>query len=409
MFEQSEHSQVTAETLLDPSIELDHSIDLTIIDVPDLQVKLPELRSSTFIACDFINGFVLIGGTNYAGEIKKSVFSFLAYKFPEENILPMHSSVTASSNGNDSCNCEGHCNCAGKNVTVFFGLSGTGKTTLSANKGSRLLGDDEHGWSGDGVFNFETGCYAKVIDLSEKNEPAIWNACNQHLTVLENVRMTDNRRIDFMDRTLTENTRAAYQLNRIQGALPNNLVVTHPRNIIMLTCDAFGVLPAVAKLNKFSAAYHFVMGYTAKVAGTEKGTTEPTATFSCCFGAPFMLKNVMVYADLLMKRIDEHQPDIFLVNTGWFGGGYGVGNRISIQETRKIIDNIVSGQYKNAPCKLNKTFNLNVIEGSFNEDPRSSWNDKKSYDDMAKELVEKFRENAKTYQMSDEILNAGIF
>lgn len=372
--------------------------DLTIIDLPAFYAS-PEqhgTKSKTFIVCNFIDGVVLIGGTSYAGEIKKSVFSYLSYIFPESGVLPMHSSVTVATRN------------ANTNTTVFFGLSGTGKTTLSADRNRFLVGDDEHGWSDEGVFNFEAGCYAKIINLSSEKEPAIWAASNKFLTVLENIQMTDSREIDFSDSTLTENTRAAYKLSAIDNSLKPGTIVNHPKNIIMLTCDAYGVLPGIAKLDKYSAAYHFISGYTAKVSGTEKGITTPSATFSACFGQPFMLKNVNVYADLLIKKIEKYQPSIWLVNTGWVGGGPGIGNRMDINETRAIIDDVNSGRLDQRELHYNETFNLFVPQGTYNMAPRHNWTDKIAYDRTAKELVQKFMKNIEQYELDENTLKAGM-
>lgn len=362
------------------------NVDLTIVDVPDCQA-IPEFHgtnSSTFVVADFAQGLVLIGGTEYAGEIKKSVFSYLSYLAPEEGVLPMHSSVTTDLD-------------KGYNPTVFFGLSGTGKTTLSAFKGGMLLGDDEHLWSDDGIQNIESGCYAKAINLSQEKEPAIWNACHQFMTVLENVVVSKNREIDFNDSSIAENTRAGYPLSYIKDSHAPGTIVGHPKNIIMLTCDAFGVLPGVAKLDKYSAAYHFISGYTAKVAGTEKGVTEPTAAFSPCFGGPFMAKRIDVYAKLFMNKIDKYQPNVWLVNTGWIGGGPGVGKRMDINKTRAIISQIVSGKLKDRSCTFNETFSLHVPDATFNNNPKFHWDNPEEYDRVASNLITKFTQNEKRF------------
>lgn len=367
------------------SCEPVENVDLTIVDLPGCRSdrELHDTRSTTFVVADFAQGLVLIGGTEYAGEIKKSVFSYLSYLAPEEGILPMHSSVTTEYEG--------------WNTTVFFGLSGTGKTTLSAFEGGKLLGDDEHLWSDDGVQNIESGCYAKAINLSKEKEPLIWNACHQFMTVLENVVMSEDCEFNFNDSTLAENTRAGYPLSYIRDSHTPGTIVGHPKNIIMLTCDAFGVLPGVSKLNKYSAAYHFISGYTAKVAGTEKGVTEPTAAFSPCFGGPFMAKRIDVYAKLFMNKVERHNPDIWLVNTGWVGGGPGVGKRMDINETRKIISQIVSGRLKDKKLNFNNTFSLYVPEDSYNNDPKSSWANTEEYNNVAKSLLEKFSQNEKRF------------
>lgn len=384
-------------------IEKPDHIDLTIIDVPGClaEPNIHGTSSQTFIACDFKLGLVLIGGTHYAGEIKKSVFSYISYHAPETNVLPMHSSVTTEHEG--------------WNPTVFFGLSGTGKTTLSAFKGGKLLGDDEHLWSVDGITNIEAGCYAKAINLSNEKEPLIWNASHKFMTVLENVSISEDRKFNFSDKSITENTRSAYPLSYVEGSHPPETTVGHPKNIIMLTCDAYGVLPGVSKLDAYSAAYHFISGYTSKVAGTEKGFTEPSAVFSPCFGGPFMAKNVNVYANLLFEKIEDHQPDVWLVNTGWIGGGPGVGKRMDIDETRKIISMIVSGKLKNRNCKLNTQFNLQVPENTYNSDPKSAWTNAEEYDKSAENLVKKFIENNKRFidvdngDISIYILRGGVY
>jgi phosphoenolpyruvate carboxykinase (ATP) len=357
--------------------------DLTIIDLPGCKA-IPEIhqtRSETFIACDFPNGIVLICGTKYAGEIKKSVFSYIAYISPEEGNLPMHASAVT--------------NMEGGNAAVFFGLSGTGKTSLSSFDGARLLGDDEIIWSDAGLSNIESGCYAKVINLSEEKEPLIWCATNRFRTVLENVHLDDAHHLDFSNSSVTENTRAAYPLSYIKDSHAPGTVVEHPKNIIMLTCDAFGVLPAVSKLDVESALYHFKLGYTAKVAGTELGLTAPKAAFSPCFGAPFMLKDVNVYAGLLEKRLNEHKPNVWLVNTGWMGGGVNVGSRMSISETRNIVNQIISGKLAHERCAFNQQLKLNVPVRTFNCEPKVAWYSKSEYDEAAKNLMNLFDKNAK--------------
>jgi phosphoenolpyruvate carboxykinase (ATP) len=294
---------------------------MTIVDLPSFRAD-PErhgCRSDTVIACDLENGIVLIGGTSYAGEMKKSVFTALNYSLPEKSIMPMHCSANVADNGD---------------AAVFFGLSGTGKTTLSADASRSLIGDDEHGWSEDGIFNFEGGCYAKTIRLSRDAEPQIFGATERFGTVLENVVINpETRQPDFDDGSLTENTRAAYPIDAVPNASETGRA-GHPRAIVMLTCDAFGVIPPLARLTASQAMYHFLSGYTAKVAGTEKGVTEPQATFSTCFGAPFMPRHPSAYGNLLRGLIEEHGAQCWLVNTGWTGGSYGTGNRMPIKATR---------------------------------------------------------------------------
>lgn len=375
--------------------------DLVIVDMPGCHADPAGdyLESKTFIACDFARGLILIGGTKYAGEIKKSVFSYLSYILPEKSILPMHSSVVQT---NDTSN-------------VFFGLSGTGKTTLSSHEDYFLLGDDEHGWSHDGLYNFEAGCYAKAINLSKENERSIYKAATSPFTVMENVPVNqDDRSLDFNSSRYSENTRIAYKLDKIDNSLKRGTVLPHPENIIMLTCDATGVLPGVSKLDNKAAVYHFVSGYTAKVAGTEKGVKEPSVTFSACFGAPFMSKNVNVYANLFMERLEVYKPNVWLVNTGWIGGApnqraaKGMSARSNLRATRQIIDQIVSGALATRPFSLNSHFNLQVPADSYNNDPSSSWCSISEYDISATSLVRKFHENIKQFNLSDEIVSAGM-
>ena len=373
--------------------------DLTIIALPH---TYPEghhktemgVSSPTFIAMDISDGLVLICGTQYAGEVKKSIFSYLSYKLPEENILPMHSSVTTDRYG--------------ENSAVFFGLSGTGKTTLSADPKRKLVGDDEHGWSDEGLFNFEAGCYAKLIKLSEENEPLIWSAVHSFGTLIENVYLSKESILDFDSSKYTENTRGAYPLSKIENAHVPGFVAPMPKNIIMLTCDAYGVLPSVAKLTPEGAAYHFISGYTAKVAGTEKGVTEPVATFSALFGAPFMPRNVNTYADMLVHKIQVHKPDVWLVNTGWVGGGPGVGNRIDLPTTRRIVNSILDGTLKKSVFAHNGNFNLDVPENMPYVFPMQEWLGNAAYMKASDELVKKFNENADRFNLSDNILKAGM-
>jgi phosphoenolpyruvate carboxykinase (ATP) len=299
-------------------------------------------------------------------------------------------------------------------VAVFFGLSGTGKTTLSADPKRKLIGDDEHGWSKDGVFNFEGGCYAKVIKLSKESEPEIYETTRKFGTVLENVGYDSiTRRLDLNDDSLTENTRAAYPLSHIPNALKESMG-DHPKNIIMLTADAFGVLPPISKLTPEQAMYHFISGYTAKVAGTERGVTEPTATFSACFGAPFMVLHPSRYAELLAEKIREHKVNCWLVNTGWTGGPYGEGHRMPIKHTRALLNAALSGSLNNAEYQTDTLFGLQVpksCEGVPDEElwPRNTWKDKNAYDEKARKLAGMFVENFKQFEKesSAEIKNAG--
>jgi len=364
--------------------------EFTVIDVPSFQADPGRdgTNSGVFILVNLVRKLVVIGGTSYAGEIKKSIFTIMNYRLPLAGVLSMHCSANAGPQGD---------------VALFFGLSGTGKTTLSADPERRLIGDDEHGWSDDGIFNFEGGCYAKVIRLSAEAEPEIY-ACTQRFgTVLENVVVDPaTRRLDLDDASLTENTRAAYPLPFISNAVVPS-VGGHPQNIIMLTCDAFGVLPPIAKLTPEQAMYHFLSGYTAKVAGTEKGLgNEPAATFSTCFGAPFMVLKPTVYANLLGEKIAKHQVRCWLVNTGWSGGPFGVGQRMKIAHTRAMIHAALSGKLADVPAQPDPVFRVHVprsCDGVPPEvlQPRDTWPDKAAYDRAALELASRFEENFKRF------------
>jgi phosphoenolpyruvate carboxykinase (ATP) len=359
--------------------------EFTVVNLPSFRADPARhgCRSETVIACDFTRRLVLIGGTSYAGETKKSVFSFLNYLMPERGVMPMHCSANVGTGGD---------------AAVFFGLSGTGKTTLSADPGRILLGDDEHGWSPEGVFNFEGGCYAKTIRLSQEAEPQIWAASNQFGTVLENVILNESGDPNFDDGRLTENTRSAYPLEFIANASPTG-TASHPRNIVMLCADAFGVMPPIAKLTPSQAMYHFLSGYTAKVAGTEKGMgNEPQATFSTCFGAPFMPRHPSAYGNMLRELIAKHNVDCWLVNTGWTGGKFGVGKRMPIKATRALLNAALSGQLKGQPMRLDPAFGFEVptaLEGVDPKilDPRETWADKAAYDVQARALVKMFKDN----------------
>ncbi len=338
-------------------------------------------NSEAFIVVNFGEKTILIGGTSYGGEIKKSVFTILNYKLPAERVLSMHCSANVGPAGD---------------TAIFFGLSGTGKTTLSADPERRLIGDDEHGWGVDGIFNFEGGCYAKTIRLSEESEPEIYECTRRFGTLLENV-MVDatTRRLDLDDDTLTENTRAAYPITHIPTACRDGLG-RHPSNIVMLTCDAFGIMPPVARLSTEQAVYHFLCGYTAKVAGTERGVAEPQATFSTCFGAPFMARHPSVYAELLHQKIREHGTKCWLVNTGWQGGPYGVGSRISIEHTRAIVRACLNGDLDSAPMEEHQELGLSVpceCPGVPREilRPSEAWGDDEAYRSAAVELRNRFR------------------
>ena len=360
--------------------------DFTVLQVPSFQADpaVDGTNSEVFILVDFSKRLILVGGTIYAGEIKKSIFSILNYLLPERDVMPMHCSVNVGTDGQSA---------------IFFGLSGTGKTTLSADSTRMLVGDDEHGWSDKGVFNFEGGCYAKVINLSAEAEPEIHATTQRFGTVLENVMMDpDTRMLDLNDGSLTENTRASYPIDFIPNASPSG-TAGHPKNVVMLTADAFGVLPPIAKLTPEQAMYHFLSGYTAKVAGTEKGLgNEPQATFSTCFGAPFMPRHPSVYARLLGDKIARHDVTCWLVNTGWTGGTYGVGHRMPIGYTRALVNAALDRNLDAAPTYKDPNFGLDVpseCPGVPEEvlSPRTTWSDKGAYDDKARELVGRFQDN----------------
>jgi phosphoenolpyruvate carboxykinase (ATP) len=359
--------------------------EFTVVNLPSFRADPTRhgVRSETVIACDFTRRLVLIGGSEYAGETKKSVFSFLNFLLPERGVMPMHCSANVGSSGDSA---------------VFFGLSGTGKTTLSADPKRTLLGDDEHGWSSDGIFNFEGGCYAKTIRLSKEAEPEIWDASNRFGTVLENVILKSDRTPDFNDGRLTENTRSAYPLAYISNASDKGFA-GQPKNIVMLCADAFGVLPPIAKLTPSQAMYHFLSGYTAKVAGTEKGMgNEPQATFSTCFGAPFMPRHPSVYGNMLRELIAKHGVDCWLVNTGWTGGKFGVGSRMPIKATRALLNAALSGNLKGQPMRIDPIFGFQVPVALDGVDPkilnpRETWADKAAYDAQAKALVDMFQKN----------------
>ena len=380
------HSLFIRTMLVRPSAhDLAHfAADYTIIDLPSFRADPARhgCRSETVIAVNFSEKLILIGGTEYAGEMKKSVFGLLNYLLPVKGIMPMHCSANIGPEGGSA---------------VFFGLSGTGKTTLSADASRTLIGDDEHGWSDDAVFNFEGGCYAKMIRLSAEAEPEIYATTKRFGTVLENVVMDPETRIlDLDDNSLAENSRGAYPIDFIPNASAANMGPV-PRNIVMLTADAFGVLPPIAKLTPDQAMYHFLSGYTAKVAGTEIGVTEPEATFSTCFGAPFMPRHPSVYGNLLKKRIAEGSVDCWLVNTGWTGGKYGVGKRMPIKATRALLNAALDGSLKSGKFRKDPNFGFEVpveLPGCTELlDPRSTWDNPAEYDAMAAKLVDLFVEN----------------
>jgi phosphoenolpyruvate carboxykinase (ATP) len=367
--------------------------EFTIIDLPSFRADPARhgCRTETVIAVNFTEKLILIGGTAYAGEMKKSVFGLLNYMLPEQGVMPMHCSANIGSDGTSA---------------VFFGLSGTGKTTLSADASRTLIGDDEHGWSDTAVFNFEGGCYAKVINLSAEAEPEIFATTRRFGTVLENVVIDPvTRVIDLHDNSLAENSRGSYPIDFIPNASEKNLGPV-PKNIIFLTADAYGVLPPIAKLTPEQAMYHFLSGYTARVAGTEIGVTEPSATFSTCFGAPFMPRHPSVYGNLLKERIAKGGVDCWLVNTGWTGGAYGTGHRMPIKATRALLNAALDGSLKGANFVIDPFFGFQVpteVPGvdSAILNPRETWADKAAYDAQARKLVGLFIDNFA--QFSDHV------
>ncbi len=375
---------------LDPARQLAHEPQFTVIDIPSFKADpaIDGTLSETFILLNLARKLVIIGGTQYAGEMKKGIFTVMNYLLPLRDTMPMHCSANVG---------------AGGDVALFFGLSGTGKTTLSSDQNRGLIGDDEHGWSANGVFNFEGGCYAKTIKLSADAEPQIYATTRRFGTVLENVVMDPlTRTVDFDDASKTENTRCSYPLNFIENSVPSGQA-GHPANIIMLTADAFGVLPPIARLSADAAQYHFLSGYTAKVAGTERGVTEPTPIFSTCFGAPFMVWDPNVYARLLGERIAGHQSRVWLVNTGWTGGAYGVGKRMKIAYTRAMITAALAGQLDNVKYERDPVFNLDVPSSCPGVPaevlmPKNTWSDKAAYDAQAKKLALMFVENFKRFE-----------
>ena len=402
--EQAWHSLFASNLLIQPTIDQkrDFEPDFTIIQAPGFLADpaIDGSRSETVIVMNFTERLVLIGGTSYAGEIKKSVFSILNFLLPPRDVLPMHCSVNVSEAGESA---------------VFFGLSGTGKTTLSADPHRTLVGDDEHGWGDNGVFNFEGGCYAKVIRLSAEAEPEIHATTRRFGTVLENVVMdADTRHLKLDDAHFTENTRAAYPLDFIPNASATGHA-GHPHNVVMLTADAFGVLPPISKLSPEQAMYHFLSGYTAKVAGTEKGLgNEPQATFSTCFGAPFMPRHPAVYARMLADKIRKNDANCWLVNTGWSGGAYGVGARMSIRHTRALLSAALDGSLAKASFNIDDNFGVLVPETCPDVpgevlNPRDTWSDKGAYDDQARDLCGRFHRNFEIFApyVDDLVKSAG--
>ena len=379
-----------------------HVPEYTILHAPGFQA-IPEedgTNSEAFVILHLGRKEVIIGGTHYAGEIKKSMFSIMNFLLPQKGVLPMHCSANFGESSDD--------------VALFFGLSGTGKTTLSADTTRTLIGDDEHGWSENGVFNFEGGCYAKVIRLSPEGEPEIYATTRRFGTILENVAMdSGRRRLDLDSSEFTENTRASYPIPHIPNATRDGRG-GHPRNVLFLTADAFGVLPPVSKLTREQAMYHFLSGYTAKVAGTERGVTEPQPNFSACFGAPFLPLNPAQYADLLGKKLESVGADVWLVNTGWSGGPYGIGSRMKLSYTRALVRAILNGTLAGVPTQPDPVFGVGVPEScpdvpSEILQPRNTWEDKHAYDAQARKLAGMFTENFKQFSghTSKEVRGAG--
>ncbi|SHE81386.1 phosphoenolpyruvate carboxykinase (ATP) [Thermoanaerobacter uzonensis DSM 18761] len=376
-----------------------HIPEYTLIAAPKFN-SIPELdgvNSEAFIILSLTKKLIIIGGSQYGGEIKKSIFTLMNYLMPKRGVLSMHCSSNMGKDGD---------------TALFFGLSGTGKTTLSADPQRFLIGDDEHGWSDKGIFNFEGGCYAKCINLSKEKEPQIWNAI-KFGTVLENVVYDENtRELDYSSDKITENTRAAYPIDFIPGAIPGGMG-GHPKAIIFLTADAFGVLPPIAKLTKEQAMYYFLSGYTSKLAGTERGITEPQATFSTCFGAPFLPLKPMVYAKMLGEKIEKHNAKVYLVNTGWSGGPYGIGSRINLTYTRAMVTAALNGSLDGVEFVKDPIFNLNIptsCPGVPSEilNPKNTWADKEAYEKAAKNLALRFAENFKKYKdVTNDIKKSG--
>lgn len=377
-----------------------HDPEFTVLAAPNFKAN-PDIDGTdteTFILVNFDKRIILIGGTLYSGEVKKGIFSIMNYLLPKQDVMAMHCSANMSKDGD---------------TAVFFGLSGTGKTTLSSDQSRILIGDDEHGWSEDGVFNIEGGCYAKTINLSEENEPLIYATTKMPGTILENVVLHENREPDFDDTTLTQNTRCSYPISYIPNASSDG-VGNHPGNVIFLTCDAFGVLPPISKLTPEQAMYHFISGYTAKVAGTERGVTEPQATFSACFGAPFMPLHPTVYAELLAEKIRTHNSTVWLLNTGWTGGAYGEGHRMKLSYTRQMLTEALEGNLDDATFEIDPVFELAIpteVDGVPGDIliPRNTWKNKDAYDQKAERLAGMFAENFEQFKeaASKELIKAG--
>jgi len=382
------HSLFARNLFIRPTTDelMDFQPDFTVIALPSMQADPGRdgTHSETFVLVNLGRRIVLIGGTGYAGEIKKSIFTALNYILPAQNVFPMHCSANMSPDGDD--------------VALFFGLSGTGKTTLSADPSRRLIGDDEHGWSDRGIFNFEGGCYAKTIRIKKESEPEIYIATESFGTILENVVFDSRTRVpDYDSDAKTENTRAAYPVDLIPNAVLGGMG-SHPHNAMFLSADAFGVLPPVSRLDEDQIRFYFLSGYTAKVAGTERGVTEPEATFSTCFAAPFLVLPPERYADMLVERVKRHHVDVWMLNTGWVGGPYGVGERMSIAHTRAIVRAVLSGELHSVATHLDPIFGLQIpnrVPGVPREvlDTRDSWPDPDDYDRQATRLREMFEQN----------------
>ena len=382
------HSLFARNLFIRPTTDelMDFQPDFTVIALPSMQADPARdgTHSETFVLVNLGRRIVLIGGTGYAGEIKKSIFTALNYILPAQNVFPMHCSANMSPDGDD--------------VALFFGLSGTGKTTLSADPSRRLIGDDEHGWSDTGIFNFEGGCYAKTIHIRKESEPEIYAATESFGTILENVVYDPRTRIpDYDSDVKTENTRAAYPVDLIPNAVLSG-TGRHPNNVIFLSADAYGVLPPVARLDEDQIRHYFLSGYTAKVAGTERGVTEPEPIFSTCFAAPFLVLPPERYANMLLERVNSHHADVWMLNTGWVGGPYGVGERMSIAHTRAIVRAVVQGKLHGVTTHADPIFGLQIPDEvpdvpSEVLDPRSTWADPDAYDRQAKKLRAMFEEN----------------
>lgn len=395
------HNLFARQLFIEPTAEelKDHQTEFTILAAPTCKAD-PEkdgTNSETFIVISFEKRIILIGGTEYAGEIKKSIFSVMNYLLPQQDILSMHCSANVGKNDD---------------VALFFGLSGTGKTTLSADPNRALIGDDEHGWSPNGVFNIEGGCYAKCVDLSREKEPDIYDAITFG-AVLENVILdSETREPDYYDTSLTENTRAAYPIENIENIVTPS-IAGHPKTIIFLTADATGTIPPISKLTKEQAMYHFLSGYTSKLAGTERGVTEPEPTFSACFGSPFLPLSPDTYAEMLGEKIDQFDAQVFLVNTGWTGGAYGTGERMELKYTRAMITAALKGELNDVETKQDDIFGLNIPVSIPNVPndilvPRNTWENKDTYDQEAKKLALAFHENFKKFtNANDAIRQAG--